>query len=55
MEWTSWEKVGLVIIFIALGVLIVWLTFAFWPQPTHGGVATAQELRVVEYCWPPWM
>jgi hypothetical protein len=34
-DWTPWEKLGLWIIFVALGVLIVWLTFAFWPL-SHG-------------------
>jgi hypothetical protein len=34
-DWTPWEKLGLWVIFVALGVLIVWLTFAFRLQ-THG-------------------
>ena len=37
-DWTPMEKVGLWIIFLALGVLIVWLTFAFWDGPSSTAV-----------------
>jgi hypothetical protein len=40
-DWKPWEKLGLWIIFLALGVLIVWLTFAFW----DGHSSTAVLLR----------
>jgi hypothetical protein len=41
------EKVGLWIIFLALGVLIVWLTFAFWDGPS-----TTAVLLVSRRFWP---
>jgi hypothetical protein len=37
-DWTPWEKVGLWVIFVALGVLIVWLTFAFWDGSSNTAV-----------------
>jgi hypothetical protein len=46
-DWTPMEKVGQWIIFLALGVLIVWLTFAFWNGPGSTAV-----LYVPRRFWP---
>jgi hypothetical protein len=41
LTWTTghpWEKVDLWVIFVALGVLIAWLTFAFWGGSSNTAV-----------------